>query len=397
MSVHEMLAAELSALAPKEKRAPSSPVERRIVTGFEEILRFVEREGRMPRAAEGVDIFERLYATRLEALRSHPLREALLDPIDVHGILKAATTPVDGHKDGAEDALEAFSHEDLAAELSALDSGDLHELRFVRSLEDKRIAEEIAKHDPCTDFERFEALFADVQRELKLGIRGTTPFDEDNSIEQGDFFLLGGQLTYVAEKGEEWLQEYGKMDARLRVVYGNKTESNLLMRSLIRALHRDERGRRVHKVDNGPLFSSEWEEGDQSSGTIYVLRSHSTHPYVLEHREVIHKIGVTGNAKLQSRFANAENESTYLLAGVEVVATYTLVNIHRTRMEKLLHRVFAPAQLQLEIADRFGKKVRPQEWFLVPLPAIEEAIDRIQDGSIVDYVYDPVQAALVKK
>jgi len=80
-----------------------------------------------------------------------------------------------------------------------------------------------------------------------------------------------------------------------------------------------------------------------------------------------------------------------------VVATYKLANIHRTKMENLFHKIFAPAQLSLTIDDRFGNPVHPREWFLVPLHVIDEAVKRIQDGTITDYVYDPSQAALVRR
>jgi hypothetical protein len=50
---------------------------------------------------------------------------------------------------------------------------------------------------------------------------------------------------------------------------------------------------------------------------------------------------VTGG-KVEARIANAEHDSTYLLAKVEVVASYKLAGINRTRMENLFHRLFAP-------------------------------------------------------
>lgn len=228
------------------------------------------------------------------------------------------------------------------------------------------------------------------------GLRKTVPYEEDATVEQGNLFIVGGVLAYVAEKGEEFLPAYGKTDARLRVVFANRTESNLLMRSLQRALQRDDASRRVTKPDDGPLFSGEWELGDKTSGTIYVLRSQSDHPYVSEHRSLIHKIGVTGG-DVARRVANAANEATYLLADVDIVATYELVNIQRTALERILHRVLAPARLDMTIPDRFGKEVRPREWFLVPFQVIEEVIERIQDGSITNYVYDPKKASLVRE
>ncbi len=42
-----------------------------------------------------------------------------------------------------------------------------------------------------------------------------------------------------------------------------------------------------------------------------------------------------------------------------------------------------------------GQPVIPREWFLVPLFVINEAVDRIRDGTITGYIYDPKTAALV--
>ena len=137
------------------------------------------------------------------------------------------------------------------------------------------------------------------------------------------------------------------------------------------------------------------EPDDVESGTIYVLRSLSSHPYVAEHRNLIHKIGVTGG-KVETRIANAELDSTYLLSKVEVVATYRLAGINRMKMENLFHRLFASARLNITINDRFGLPVKPEEWYLVPLFVIDEAVNRIKDGTITGYQYDPGSASLRK-
>ena len=127
-----------------------------------------------------------------------------------------------------------------------------------------------------------------------------------------------------------------------------------------------------------------------------MLRSQSSHPFVAEHRELIHKIGVTGG-KVETRIAGANKDATYLLADVEVVATYKLHNLNRTRLENIFHRLFGAAQLDLTIEDRFGNPVKPREWFLVPLHVIDEAVERIRDGSITGVAYDPQTARLVSE
>jgi len=177
------------------------------------------------------------------------------------------------------------------------------------------------------------------------------------------------------------------------VIYSNGTESNLLLRSLQRALYKDDASRRVSESDAGPLFAGESDDGDLASGTIYVLRSKSEHPTVAANREVLHKIGVTGG-DVARRIANAKLDATFLLADVEIVATYTLYNINRTKLENLFHRIFDPARLDIEIKDRFGNPVIPREWFLVPRFVIDDAVEKIRDGTITDYVYHPTAARL---
>ena len=168
------------------------------------------------------------------------------------------------------------------------------------------------------------------------------------------------------------------------------------MRSLQRALHKDEAGRRITDPTAGPLFSDEGEDGDLASGTIYVLRSKSDDPAIAGSRDVLHKIGVTGG-DVETRIADAKNHATFLLADVEIVATYKLSNINRTKLENLIHRIFDPARLDIAIKDRFGNPVIPREWFLVPRFVIDEAVEKIKDGTITAFVYDPKGARLVER
>jgi T5orf172 domain len=375
------------------KAGGRTPREERIIAGFEDILRFHEAHKRAPQHSEGSDIFERLYAVRLDQLRKLREAHALLAELDKPGLLsEAPAAPID---------VDELDKDALLAELGVSsdpsDHADITMLRHVRPLTERQAAEEIADRTPCEDFDRFQPLFERAERELKDGIRKAIPFKGEASVEQGNFFIVGGQLAYVAEKGEEFESSSRQPDARLRLIYGNGTESNLLMRSLQRALTQDGNGRRLSEPDAGPLFGPLFgdaaEPDDIESGTIYVLRSLSKHPFVSEHRTLIHKIGVTGG-KVQTRIADAENQATYLLARVEVVAEYKLHNLSRTRLENIFHRLFSAVQLDLTIEDRFGKPVKPREWFVVPLHVIDEAVERIRDGTITQHFYDSQTARL---
>jgi hypothetical protein len=365
------------------KASSRTAFEERVIAGFEDIQRFFEEHKRQPVNAVGRDIFERLYAVRLEQLRKLPEARAVLAQFDTHSLL--------GSLDQSTVQIDELSEDDLLAELGVstdqTDDDDITLLRHVRTHSDRLAAEEIADRTPCKDFKNFKPLIDQAERELKSGTRKALRFGRDANIQLHDFFILEGQFAYVFEIGESFKTQTSHTDARLRVIFGNGTESNLLLRSLQKALWKDETGRRLTSTDMGPLFSDEPDADDIESGTIYVLRSQSTHPYVVEHRELIHKIGVTGG-KVETRISGAEKDATYLLAGVDVIATYKLHNINRVKMENLFHRIFGDAQIDISIDDRFGNPVKPREWFLVPLQVIDEAVQRVKDGTIADVVYD---------
>lgn len=383
------LAADLADFAPPEAKGGRPPREERVIAGFEDIQRFYTQHGRLPQHGEGRDIFERLYAVRLERLRALPECRELLAPLDHQGLLSGNLLAAEPPKD--------YDVDQLAAELAdTAGVEDITVLRHVRTSADKRAAEEIANRKPCEDFDTFRPLFAQVAKEMKTGLRQSQPITGKNrAIDAGDFFVLDGVTVYVAEVGAPLKTTAGEVDRRLRLIFANGTESNLLLRSLQRAFYNDPAARRLVSPESGQLsFGGDFEPDDVESGTIYVLRSHSDHPYVAQHRELIHKIGVTGG-KVETRIANAEHEATYLLAKVDVVATYKLAGINRTRMEALFHKLFAPARLNITLNDRFGHPVQPEEWFLVPLFVVDEAVERIKNGSITGYVYDPQLAQLV--
>lgn len=378
----DALADELAEFEVNDKPVRLSPIEERVIAGFEDIQRFHEKAGHPPRLGEDKDIFERLYAVRLERLAGSPEYRSLLTPLDHQGLLVGA---VDSNDD--EDDIDL---DDLATELGdvAAETEGITTLRHVRPSAEKRAAEEIANRETCNDFDRFKPLFEKVQADLDAGLRTTRPPETSAEIDAGRFYILSGQKAYVAEKGDLFKQDYGDWDARLRVVFDNGTESNLLMRSLHRAMSKDTTSRTISDPVAGPLFSNAAVEGDEATGIIYVLRSKSNLPDVAQNRDLLHKVGVTGGS-VERRIANAKLDPTFLMAEVEIVTTYELYNINRVKLENLLHRIFERARLEIEIKDRFGNPVFPREWFLVPLFAIDEAVERIKDGSIAGLSYDP--------
>ncbi|HMP82162.1 MAG TPA: GIY-YIG nuclease family protein [Verrucomicrobiota bacterium] len=384
------LLSELGVEAEPEVVGGRSAREQRIIAGYEEIVRFVVENGRLPQHGENRDIFERIYAVRLDRLRESGECRAVLSDLDKRGLLgDAPETSVDQLKDEPTDAALLSM---LGVEADAEE--DVTNLVHVRSRDEIKAAEEIAQRNPCKDFEKFRPTFEKVQLELASGQRKTLKFEDYAEVKKGDLFVLDGQKVIVAEMGESFVSDYGRPDRRLRVIYDNGTESDLLLRSLQRALNKDKASRRITEPNLGPLFSEVEEPDDFPTGYIYVLRSKSDHPFVAQNRSVIHKIGLTGG-DVKARVANAKKEPTYLFAEVEIVATFKLANINRKRLEALLHKFFAKARLDLKLPDRFGLQVESREWFLVPFPVIEEAIQKLMDGTIENFRYDPETARIV--
>lgn len=386
----DALLAELGVVVDSHATSSHTPREERIIAGFEEIERFVEQHGRLPQHGEDKDIFERLYAVRLDQIRASSECKTLLESKDKFGLLTRQPTLNNTNLDELDD-------DALLAELGINETleNDITKLKHVKSRAERKAADEIADRFVCEDFDRFKPLFEAVQNDLNEQRRKTIPFSKDGSIEEGNFFILAGQKAYIASVGEEFIGTDGRKEYRLRVIFDNGVESNQLMRSLQKRLWEDEAGRRITDPSLGPLFDDLVGESDVGSGTIYVLRSKSEHPDIKKNANLLHKIGVTGG-NVSTRIANAKLDPTFLMADVEVVASYELFNINRVKLENLIHRFFDSARLNIQINDRFGNPINPREWFLVPFFIIDEVVERIKDGSLHKYRYVPHEAKVIK-
>lgn len=245
------LARELELDDEKPTAGGRTHEEARVIAGFEEIMKFVEEHARVPEHGEGRDIFERLYAVRLDRLRALARFRPLLEPIDTRGLLgPVPAQPVQSENDLDDDALL----DELEMEPGE-DADDLTKLKHVKPRAEVRAAEEIGERIKCEDFDAFEPLFQAIREDLKSGLRKTRRYARMAGIKQGEFFIVNGQMAYIADVGKEFETEYDRRDSRLRVIYDNGTESDILLRSLQRALHRDEAGRRITDPTAGPLFS----------------------------------------------------------------------------------------------------------------------------------------------
>lgn len=379
------LRSELDSFAKPKKETTYKPREERIIAGFEEIDAFFEKNKRKPQHGEHNDIFERLYAVRLEKIQASDEYKVLLTDIDKYGLLERNA-----------DEFE-IDETDLMSELEEYrdSSNDIRKLTHVKIKKGRYVSEEIAQRTACKDFSEFQDMFEQVKDQLKTGVRQAHILTKTPEIKKAGLFILFGQIAYIANYGENFTNPQGRTDARLRVIFDNGTESNMLMTSFQRTLLKDTSSRQLSDRELGALFSDQPDESDTKSGMIYVLRSKSNHPIIKDNRELLHKIGVTGGS-IEARIANAKHDPTYLMDDVAVVATYKLSNINRIKLEQIIHKFFESARFSVAIKDRFGKSIEPREWYLVPLFIIDEVVERIRTGSILKASYDVQKVKIIE-
>ena len=83
----DALLSELGVEVEIKKTSNVSPKEERIIAGFEEIQRFTNEHGHPPSHGEDKDIFERIYAVRLDSIRGQEETRELVLELDHQGLL----------------------------------------------------------------------------------------------------------------------------------------------------------------------------------------------------------------------------------------------------------------------------------------------------------------------
>lgn len=265
-----------------------------------------------------------------------------------------------------------------------------------RVIDRKRLQpDHYAQKKMCEDYEMFRPLFEKVQKELKDGKRSLMRIGKTSSMQKGSFYVVGGQLVYLAEVGETKKAANGTKDARTRTIFDNGTETDILLQTLRKNVVEDGYGvtELQDNVDNN-FFNATMAEGDKSTGFVYVLRSLSPN-HEIANVENLYKIGFTTNT-VEERISNAEHEPTYLMAPVQIVITAQIVNMNSFVFESLIHQFFSKVQFQVKVYDEEGEEHVPNEWYIAPLEIIEKAIEKIVDGSITQYSYNAEQQKLEK-
>lgn len=338
------------------------------VERFLEIVDFVKENGREPYRTP-TDLMERGLASRLIGIRKDPERIEYLRQHDEIGLLEKGKKEVEIPKvSSIDDILNSGSSELLGENrFKDIDSSifDTSSLQKVTTMPDY-----VAKRKRMKDFGRYEELFKNCQREITEGRRKIVSFRNEQDIHPDSFYVLKGVLLYVETVGER-KKVNGKTNARLRCIFENGTESDMLLRSLAAELYKH--GRRV--TDNEDTLLDNFEVDNVSTGFIYVLRSLSSDPQISSIKD-LYKIGFT-TGSVESRIRNAENESTYLYAPVEIVTTYQVYNMSGNKFETAIHHALAHKNLDVSIVGANGRMIIPKEWFVVTLEDLQDVINEI--------------------
>jgi hypothetical protein len=371
---------DLGLLKVKPKGANASSSADRLVASFGEINDFVRKHDRVP-APNQKDVQEYRLYSRLDSLRQRQTNATVLGDYDEFGLL-AGIKEIESIDDIYDDD-EFGILEGTAA--------SIFELKHVPK--QTTMPDYIGRRKPCADFDQFEPLLRACQADLAAGKRKLWPFAKEQQIHEGLFFVLKGILLYVADVGDREITG-GKNNARLRCIFENGTESDMLLRSLAAELYKD--GRRVLAHEDRLLdgFDNISDE-DRETGYIYVLKSSSERPEI-KTIENLFKIGFC-RGKVEDRVKNAAQDPTFLMAPVTIISAFKCFNMQPAKLEHLLHRFFGEWCLDVDVFDREGQRYVPREWFIAPLDVIEQAIHFVINGEIVQFQYDGRRKEIVAR
>ena len=206
----DALALESDMSAENDVKKPSQ--EARLCAGFYDIQSFVRANARLP-SKDTRDIFEKIYAIRLERIRSMTQSHVHLKENDCQNLL--------GGNPQLNKTLTTTSKKPFQAENTRL---------------------------ICQNFQKFKSVFEHLHRDLKLGVREARLIREKYPlIEANNFFIWGGQKTYIAQK----------RNAFLNIIVEDGIEIHTSVRKFQCDLYNDSASKKISEPNIGTLFSKQ--------------------------------------------------------------------------------------------------------------------------------------------
>jgi hypothetical protein len=380
----------------KPTNSPARNEDERLVASFQEINDFYEKNNREPEQGGGIQ--EHQLFARLKSLRENPAKIEQLKSHDKFGLLNFEIKVIQSFDD-------IFNDDALG--ILADDSEGLFDFKDLNKMDERASSDFVARRKPCKNFDKYEQQFKDVQRDLRDGKRKLLSFTE-TLLKPGNYYVHNGILLYLdavnyekrtwlrGEKRNNKIREFE--DGRTITIFENGTESNMLLRSLAKALimNGNAVSENFDKVDAQFLETfSNITVHDVEAGYIYILKSKSEKQEIKEIHNLF-KIGFS-TINVEDRIGNASQEPTYLMADVRIVMTYKCYNMNPQKFEQLIHNFFGNSCLNIDVFDKKGNRHTPREWFIAPLDIIEQAVHAIISGDIVKYRYDSINEQIIER
>lgn len=353
---------------------------------FLEINNYFKEYNQEPTSSENIK--ERRLSVILKEIRSDYLKKKELKQYDEYNLL-GEIKEVKNLQDIFESDFTNILDTSLEDELFDIKSFDIERAK----------ADFVARRKPCKDFDNYKELFKKIHGELKSKNRKIIKFEEID-LKEGSFFVLDG-IVVLLEKidGKNIKNFQGRTgdkrdDPRTRCIFENGLESNMYLRSLQKLLYKN--GKRISETNEEALEVFDDNFGSVNiSGYIYVLKS-LTDKQQIKNIPNLYKIGFSTNQVIE-RVKNAKNETTFLNSDVEIISETPISGFSPSKIENIIQSFFSKRKIDIEIVDKSGKKVKPNEWFSVPIDIIHEAIDLLRKNNLNGHRYDEIKNIIYKK
>jgi len=381
--IAELAKSPYAALFKTKPKQQKMSADDRLLESFQDIVTFYHNHGHIPRI-DSSDMKEKLLAGRLMGMRKDKNKKAVLAEFDADGILDDDIEAPKDINDLEKNFGNLFPGASSLFDVSKLPNNG----RIKRTVENEY---EATRRESCPDFDaKYKNDFLRIRMNLESGALKTVKFVDVDQLHPEGYYVYKGELCYVVSFDEKERKAGGYSQQRITVVFENKTMSHMYRRSLAQRLYEDS-GFAV--VDKDAPEQQRLE--NKVTGHIYILKSKSVDERIRTIKD-LYKIGMVENESVDSRIANAKNEPTYLMADVEVVNTYRVEGFDTQKLEDMIHKFFGDMQLEIEIIGNDGRTYRPREWYCVPYNVIDQAIQMISTGEIVNYKFDKDKMSLVK-
>lgn len=366
------------------------------VEGFKEIIDWVKQhDGKEPQKT--MDLTERKMFSRLKGIRNNPDRCQKLKEYDELYLLGEGDDNSEKEREAKaikQEKMDFDSLDDILSDDSLLfdDSQEdvelnnkLFDTAKFKQIQSKKFEEEKSVRNKMDGFSKYEPMFKQIQAGISSGQRQLVRFQNpEKNLKEHRFYILNGQLIYIEAIGDSKIRESSdnrnRKDARAHVIYENGTENYPFIRGLASSLYGSKQRHAVPGYIVTEPMSKEYKltNDDYVTGYVYVLKTLSKNPQILEIEKEhdLYKVGVTENT-VEERTANAENESTYLYAPIQIVEKIKVINLNAKTLEKTIHHALAEYRLDVDIKAANGKIIHPMEWFVVDLNTIETVVGKL--------------------